>query len=263
MKMTIDEGTTERVAVSCQFSLDVVANQDNFEGDSNDWCHYLNQASESPLWITICDFLSTSDDLEVRATAQKWNVAKLYGPHAELFFFLLPKDDRDNSASRPEWPELQPSERPRVEVVRNSLDQVHDNGARRMACASRGGSLRQVSVGETLRGLSCKVATKLVGFLRRVHPGTVQVETRTRGWCWAGEHTRRQWTKANCGDPDRDLLLVEPSNAFNSLSRRQFFWRHPPRTTPLGPLGKPPWTITLRTRDSSLHLGGTDFKAFV
>ena len=54
----------------------------------------------------------------------------LYGPEAELFF-LLAKDDRNNPASRPELPELQPSYTQLFELVRNSLIQVYDNGAHR------------------------------------------------------------------------------------------------------------------------------------
>ena len=89
--MTIDEVAAERNAVSCHFSLDVVANQNDNDGDSDDWSDYLSHAIASPLWITIRDFLSTNDVLEMRTAAQKWNVARLYGPHAELFLFLLAK----------------------------------------------------------------------------------------------------------------------------------------------------------------------------
>ena len=111
MKMTIDEVTAERIAVSCHFSLDLAANQDNNEGDSDDQGHYLNLANESLLWMTIRDFLSIDNVLEMRTTAHKWSVAMLYvyGPEAELFFILLARDDRNNPASRLEWPELQPS----------------------------------------------------------------------------------------------------------------------------------------------------------
>ena len=57
--------------------------------------------------VLVRDFLSSADVLEMRTTGLKWNVAQLYGPIAELFFFLLGKDDQDKSVLRPEWPRLQ------------------------------------------------------------------------------------------------------------------------------------------------------------
>ena len=133
MKTIVDEVTAERIAVSCHFSLDVVTNQNNREGDRHDQGQHLNQAIERPLWMTIRDFLSANDVLGMRTAAQKWHVARLHGPEAELFFLLRAKDDRRNRASRPEWPELQPGCRQLFEAVRNSLIQVRDNGARRHA----------------------------------------------------------------------------------------------------------------------------------
>ena len=103
------------------------AKQDNNEGDSDDQGHCLKQVIESPVWMTIRDFLSTSNVLEMHTTAHKWNVARLYGPEAEFIFLVPARDDRDNPASRPEWPELQPSYTQLFDLVRKSLIKANDN----------------------------------------------------------------------------------------------------------------------------------------
>ena len=79
--------------------------------------------------MMIRDFLSTGDVLEMRTTGHKLNIARLYGPEAEMLFFLLAKDDRDNPASRPEWSELQSGYKQLFSLVRdsNSLTQVRDS----------------------------------------------------------------------------------------------------------------------------------------
>ena len=48
---------------------------------------YLKQVIESPLWVLVRDFLSSADVLEMRTTGHKWNIARLFGSFAELWFF--------------------------------------------------------------------------------------------------------------------------------------------------------------------------------
>ena len=40
----------------------------------------------------------------IRTTGIKWNIARLYGPFADLFFFLLKKDGKEEPVPAPEWP---------------------------------------------------------------------------------------------------------------------------------------------------------------
>ena len=49
--------------------------------------NYLKQVIESPHWVLVCDFLSSADVFSMRTTGHKWNVARLYGSFAELWFF--------------------------------------------------------------------------------------------------------------------------------------------------------------------------------
>ena len=54
----------------------------------------------------VRDFLTSDDVLCMRTTGLKWNIARLYGPFAELFFFLLKKDEKEKPVPPPEWPRL-------------------------------------------------------------------------------------------------------------------------------------------------------------
>ena len=64
----------------------------------------LRQVIESPLLALVREFLTSDDVLNMRTTAVKWNTSVLYGPFAELFFFLLKKDGREKPVPPPEWP---------------------------------------------------------------------------------------------------------------------------------------------------------------
>ena len=68
---------------------------------------YLNQVRDSPVWITIRDFLIPSM-LLMRTARAKCNRAKLYGPFAALCFILMEtnEDQSGESESLPEWPNL-------------------------------------------------------------------------------------------------------------------------------------------------------------
>ena len=48
----------------------------------------------------------------MRITGHKWNVTRLHGSFAELWFFLMKKDENDNSEHLPEWPSLKFDYRP-------------------------------------------------------------------------------------------------------------------------------------------------------
>ena len=50
---------------------------------------YLSQVRDSPMWISIRDFLFPPDILATRTAGPKWNHAKLYGSFAALWFFLM------------------------------------------------------------------------------------------------------------------------------------------------------------------------------
>ena len=73
---------------------------------------YLKQVIESPMSVLVRDFLSSADVLEMRTTGHKWNVARLFGSFAELWFFLMKKMDNDRSEPLPEWPSLKFDYRP-------------------------------------------------------------------------------------------------------------------------------------------------------
>ena len=80
-------------------------------------------------------------------------------------------------------------------------------------------SLRPVAVGETLRGLSSKLAVDLTDSSVRSIPEPVQVGVQTKDGHEAVVHTTRQRTKTFCDDPDRVLVLIDLANAFNCVSR--------------------------------------------
>ena len=50
---------------------------------------YLSEVRDSPVWITIRDFLLPPDMLAVRTARLNWNHAKLHGFFAALWFFLV------------------------------------------------------------------------------------------------------------------------------------------------------------------------------
>ena len=43
---------------------------------------------ESPLWVLVRDFLTSADVLDMRTTRLKWNMARLCGSFAEVWFFF-------------------------------------------------------------------------------------------------------------------------------------------------------------------------------
>ena len=75
--------------------------------------------NRGPLWESLRVFLVPDDVLYMRTTAAKWNIAGLYGPFAELFFFLLKKDGkkRHHDSSREAERAIRPSAVVRVRLV--------------------------------------------------------------------------------------------------------------------------------------------------
>ena len=69
---------------------------------------FLSQMRDSPVWITIRDFLLPPDMLAMRTAGPKWNHAKLCGFFAALWFFLMEngESEKEESESLPEWPSL-------------------------------------------------------------------------------------------------------------------------------------------------------------
>ena len=126
-------------------------------------------------------------------------------------------------------------------------------GASLMALRKPNGSLRPVAVSESLRRLYSKVAVELMGSSVRtiLVPIQVGVQTKKQG-ARLSFHTTRQWTKTFCGDPDRVLLLLDLSNAFNCVSRAAVLSavrRHFPWMTP--------WADTCYRHDSNLLVGSS------
>ena len=60
---------------------------------------YLSQTRDSPVWITIRDFLFPPDMLAMRTAGPKWNHTKLYGSFAALWFFLMEKGESEKGES--------------------------------------------------------------------------------------------------------------------------------------------------------------------
>ena len=92
-------------------------------------------------------------------------------------------------------------------------------GASLMALRKLNGSLRPVAVGESLRRLCSKVAVELMDSSVKSILEPVQVGVQTKAGCEAIIHNTRQWTKSFCNNPDRVLVLLDLSNAFNCVSR--------------------------------------------
>ena len=69
---------------------------------------YLSQVRDSPVWISIRDFLFPPDMLAMHTAGPKWNHSKLYGSFAALWFFLMEKDESEKGEFEPlpEWPSL-------------------------------------------------------------------------------------------------------------------------------------------------------------
>ena len=47
---------------------------------------------DKPLWESVWPYLDPWDSVRLRTASTHWNVPGKYGPHGELFFFLLKKE---------------------------------------------------------------------------------------------------------------------------------------------------------------------------
>ena len=57
--------------------------------------HWLTMASEAwgrPIWEGVWPCLDAMDTVCLRTASMEWNVPGKYGPHGELFFFLIQKE---------------------------------------------------------------------------------------------------------------------------------------------------------------------------
>ena len=125
-------------------------------------------------------------------------------------------------------------------------------GASLMALRKPNNSLRPVAVGETLRRLCSKVCVDLMGSSVHSILEPVQVGVQTNFGCEAEVHTTRQWIHTYRNDPDKVLVLVDLSNAFDCVSmgavlsavRTHFPWLAP-------------WANTCYRCDSNLVVGNS------
>ena len=92
-------------------------------------------------------------------------------------------------------------------------------GASLMALRKPTGSLRPVAVGQTLRRLCGKVCVELMRSSLHSVLEPIQVGVQTKFGCESVVHATRQWTHSFRDDPDRVLVLIDLSNAFNCVSR--------------------------------------------
>ena len=80
----------------------------------------------------------------------------------------------------------------------------------------------------------------------------IQVGVQTKFGCEAVVHTTRQWTHTYRDDPDRVLVLVDLSNAFNCVSRRAVLSAVRTHFPWLAP-----WADTCYRYDSNLVVGNS------
>ena len=69
----------------------VASHEEEIEGEGLE--DYLKQVIESPLWVLVRDFFTSADVIEMRVTGLEWNIARLSGSFAGLWF---PHEGRSN-----------------------------------------------------------------------------------------------------------------------------------------------------------------------
>ena len=92
-------------------------------------------------------------------------------------------------------------------------------GASSMALRKPNGSLRPIAIGETFRRLTSKVAVDLITERAREIFEPLQLGVKTPNGCEAIIHAARQWFSRNSSDPGKVAILVDVSNAFNTIHR--------------------------------------------
>ena len=53
---------------------------------------FLQRLYEKPIWEGVWPYLDPIDSVCLRTASIVWNVPGKYGPHGELFFFLIQKE---------------------------------------------------------------------------------------------------------------------------------------------------------------------------
>ena len=95
-------------------------------------------------------------------------------------------------------------------------------GATLTALPKPTGDLRPVAVGEVWRRLTSKVAARTATDELRPHFEPIQLGVGSKGGCESIVHVARQWLQRNRTNPDKVLVTIDLSNAFNSVDRSAF-----------------------------------------
>lgn len=93
-------------------------------------------------------------------------------------------------------------------------------GASLVALPKKGGGLRPVAVGETLRRLVGKCLCHEIAGVARERLAPLQVGVAVPGGAEAAVHASRQWWTRNLGDRQKVFVKLDLSNAFNTLDRQ-------------------------------------------
>ena len=116
---------------------------------------------------------------------------------------------------------------------------VHFAGARLHALPKKGGGVRPVAVGETLRRLVAKLLCEQVRDDARSLLWPLQVGVAAPGGAEVAVHAARQWAQRNAGNRSKVLVKVDFENAFNTVDREALLrdpgpaeGLTPPRLTP-------------------------------
>jgi hypothetical protein len=92
-------------------------------------------------------------------------------------------------------------------------------GASLAALPKSSGGLRPIAVGETWRRLTAKILASRATQDLREHLEPFQMGVGTKSACETIIHVCRQWLGRNRDDPNKVLVKVDISNAFNSIDR--------------------------------------------
>ena len=60
---------------------------------------FLQRLWEKPIWEGVWPYSDPCDSACLRTASVEWNVPGKYGPHGELFFFLMQKEPATMSGS--------------------------------------------------------------------------------------------------------------------------------------------------------------------
>ena len=126
-------------------------------------------------------------------------------------------------------------------------------GASIMALRKLNGTLPPITVGETIRRITSKVAVELISERARTILEPLQLGVKTPNGCEAIIHTTRQWFHRHRSNPTKTAISVDISNAFNTVHRSavlQSVRTHFPSLVP--------WVDCCYRHDSHLFTGSSD-----